>query len=147
MAYHKLSAAVFARVTSRYTSPCATKARFCTRTCHRYPTPCGTKTRNYTRASRTHCLGRPYCTGACISNALPRTARIRALSRLPVTPGGRALVFRTQYNSVIHRARLRGANRHEHERLTSHTRVTVMTLARGGNARGKPFPGNLSVCA
>ena len=97
--------------------------------------------------SRTHCLGRPYCTGDCTSNALPRAARNHALTRLPETPGGRVLVFRPQYHSVIHRARLRGANPHEHGRLTAHTGVIVMPLARGGIARGKPFPGDLSECA
>ena len=89
---------------------------------------------------------RLYCTGACLSNQLPRAARIRAVSHLPVTPGGRVLVFRTQYNSVGHRARLRGANRHEREQLTTYTRVAVMTLVRRGIARGNPFPGDLFVC-
>ena len=108
--------------------------------------PCGTKTRNCTGASRTRCLGWPYCTGASLSNALPRATRIRALFRLTVTPGGRALVFRIQYNSVLHRARLRGANRYEQERLTTHAIVAVMTLMLGGIARGKSLPGNLCVC-
>ena len=145
MAYRTLSAAISARVTW-YTAPCGIKTRHCIRARHRYTAPCDTKTRNCTRASRTNCLGRPFCTGACLSNALPRAARIRALSHLPVTPGGRALVFRTQYNSVIHRARLRGANRHEHERLTTHARVIVMSLVLGGIARGKSFLGNLFMC-
>ena len=65
---------------------------------------------------------RSYCTGACLSDELPRAARIRAVSCWPVTPGGRTLVFQTQYNSIGHRARLSGANRHGRERLTTYIR-------------------------
>ena len=85
---------------------------------------------------------RPYCTGACLSDELSWAGRIRAVSRLPMTPGGRFLVLRTQYNSVGHRARLSGVNRHERERLTTYARVIVMTLVRGDIARGKPFSGD-----
>ena len=130
--HRTLSAAISSRVTHRYTAPCGIKTRYCTRARHRYTAPCCTKTRN--------------CTRACLSNALPRAAKIRALSRLPVTPGGRALVFRIQYNSVIYRAHLRGANRQEQERLITHAIVVVVTLMRGGIARGKSLPGNLCVC-
>ena len=37
--------------------------------------------------------GRSYGTGACLSDEPFRAARIRAVSCLPVTPGGRSLVF------------------------------------------------------
>ena len=53
-----------------------------------------------------------YGIGACNGNELTWAATIRAVSRLPVTSGGRALVFWTQYNSVDHRARLSGTNRY-----------------------------------
>ena len=53
-----------------------------------------------------------YGIGACTGDELTRAATIRAVSRLPVTSGGRALVFWTQYNSVNHRARLSRTNRY-----------------------------------
>ena len=44
-------------------------------------------------------------------------ARILAVSCLPVTPGDRALLLWTQCNAVSHRARINGADQHEHERF------------------------------
>ena len=58
-----------------------------------------------------------YGTGACLLDELPLAAKIRAVSCLPVTPGGRAPVFRTPCNVVGHRVRISGANRHERERF------------------------------
>ena len=50
-------------------------------------------------------------------NELPRVAKFRAVSRLPVSPGGRALVFRTQCNAIGRGARINGVNRHARERF------------------------------
>ena len=48
----------------------------------------------------------------CIWDELARAATLRVASCLHVTLGGRALVFWTQYDSVGHRARLRGTARY-----------------------------------
>ena len=50
-------------------------------------------------------------------NELHRVAKFRDVSRLSVSPGGRALVFRTQCNANSRGARINGVNWHARERF------------------------------